>query len=174
MHRSQNPDPRKLFGSRIDPTFFPAIVRRLEETPFDQTALVVEFRDEVFVELRARLQDFGWKVIRAERAADVAAGLNLYDPQLVLINESMPDESGSLIANKMRLNHCLPIVWLYCCNPQAAARRYGKFCGIDKVLKYDGVVQNLGEMIQSRLLRRFPEAEAIELTAEMRRHFRLY
>jgi len=174
MHGNQKPDPRELFSTRIDPSFFPAIVRRLDETPFDQSALIVEFRDEVFVELRARLQDFGWKVIRAERAADVAPCMNIYDPQLVIINESIPDESGCLIANKMRLNHCLPIVWLYSSNPKAVARRYGKFCGVDKVLKYDGVVQHLGEVIQSRLLRRFPEAEAVELTAEMRRHFRFH
>lgn len=173
MFGNQNPDRRDLFNSRIDPTFFPAIVRRLEETPFDQSALVVEFRDEVFVEIRARLQDLGWKVIRAEQASDVAACMNHDDPQLILINESMPDESGCLIANKMRLNHCLPIVWLYSAQPKAVARRYGKFCGVDKVLNYDGVVQHLGELIQSRLLRRFPAAEAIELTTEMRRRLHI-
>ncbi|UUO04922.1 hypothetical protein M4951_16190 [Blastopirellula sp. J2-11] len=173
MFEKMKSDRSELFSRRIDPTFFPAIVRRLEESPFEQTALVVEFRDEAYVEIRMRLADCGWQVIRAEQASDVAACMNLYDPQLVIVNDAMPDESGCLITFKLRLNHCLPIVWLYSSQPQAVARRYGKFCGVDKVLEYDGVLQNLGEAIEGRLQRRFPVMNYVELTPTTRRQSRL-
>lgn len=173
MLGNNNSDRRELFSDRIDPAFFPAIARRLEESLFDQTALVVEFRDEVFVEIRSRLLDFGWQVVRAERASDIAACMNIYDPQLVIVNEAMPDESGCLITYKLRLNHSLPIVWLFSSQAKVVGRRFGKFCGVDKVVHYDGVLQNLGDAIQGRLQRRFPVTSYVDLASNPQRHSQL-
>ncbi|MFI4875144.1 MAG: hypothetical protein ACIALR_07395, partial [Blastopirellula sp. JB062] len=87
---------------------------------------------------------------------------------LVVISERMPDESGCLIARKLRLNHCLPVVWLYAFRQNQMTKRFGKFCGIDKVVEYDGVLRNLGEAIQGRLQRSFKEHAQTEVSLERR------
>ena len=135
MRANTNSNRRELFSQSIAPTFFPSVLRRVEESTFVQVALIVEFRDEAFVEIRSRLEDCGWQVVRAEHASDVAARMHNDTPQLVIVSEEMPDESGCLITHKLRQQHCLPVVWLYTSRRKAIARGFGKFCGVDKVLQ---------------------------------------
>lgn len=77
----------------------PQASQRLHRAP---RVLVVEFRDEVFAALLAALRDQDCEVQRAESGAAAGAALARFLPDLVLVNESLPDESGWLIACKAR------------------------------------------------------------------------
>ena len=75
-------------------------VQQLVQSP--RRVLIVEFRDEVYADLKSALEEYGCLVTRAMTGASVAAQVRLFTPDLTLVNESMPDESGWLIACKLR------------------------------------------------------------------------
>jgi CheY-like chemotaxis protein len=96
--------------------------------------LVVEFRDEVYVALRSLLEAEGLSVVRATRGAEVAAKTRDLAPHLVLIYADMPDESGWLIACKLRFGLNSGPLWLYTARwPRCLADRQ-KATGVDQVI----------------------------------------
>lgn len=113
--------------------------------------LVVEFRDEVFAGLKSLLEDCGCEVARAASAAAVAAQLNQFAPDLLLVNEDMPDESGWLIICKLRLNAYLQPAWLYAVQAPRIRADWKEACGVDQVISYGGVLSRLVLRVRERI-----------------------
>ena len=112
-------------------------------------ALIVEFRDEVFAHLKSLLEDCGYEVARAASGAAVAAQVNRFAPDLMVVNEGMPDENGWLIICKLRLTQFRQPVWLYAASAPRANLK--EFCRVDEVIAYGGVLSRLVSLVRERL-----------------------
>ena len=105
--------------------------------------LLVEFRDEVYAALRVVLIEEGCEVVRAELGAAVTSALVRFSPDLVLINESMPDESGWLIACKLQFGRRRQPVWLYAARTSPSLAAWAETCQVARVIDYGGVLMRL-------------------------------
>jgi CheY-like chemotaxis protein len=119
--------------------------------PPKRRVLVVEFRDEVYAGLKTMLQDSGLEVERAERGSAVAACARRFAPDLILVNEDMPDESGWLIACKLRLGAKRCPAWIYAPRLPRCHREWQQFAGVSEVIVYDGVLLRLTVELRARL-----------------------
>ena len=112
-------------------------------SPIRPRVLVVEFRDEVYAGLKVVLEEHDCRVIRAEVGAAVAGSIAQFSPDLVLVNESMPDESGWLVACKLQVT-CLRLpVWLYAVQCPQPTTAWKEFSSVDRVIEYGGVLLRL-------------------------------
>ena len=75
--------------------------------------LVVEFRDEVYVAVRAVLRRHGILVMRLGAAGDVAFGLRCLQPDLVLANSDMRNVSAHLKPDRACQGYSRTTRWLY-------------------------------------------------------------
>jgi len=125
--------------------------RKRGETLVRPRVLTVECRDEVYAKLKALLDDECCDVARAELGATVASALRQFAPDLILVNGEMPDESGWLIACKMRLRRCLQPVWLYAARPRRLPAAWKDLSGVDKLIQYDGVLPQLLQSIKQNM-----------------------
>lgn len=115
--------------------------------------LIVEFRDEVFAALKSLLEENRCQVGRAVSGRDVATEVKRFAPDLVLVNEGMPGESGWLITCKLRLVQFHAPVWLYAGRKPRPHADWKELCGVDEVLAYGGVLRRLDARIRERLSR---------------------
>lgn len=122
--------------------------------------LIVEFRDEVFAVLKRLFEDFGVRVDRAEREADVPLQVQQKRPNLVLISGTMPEESAWLISAKVRMQSPACSTWLYVPHIPPARSHWIKFASAAAVIEYDGVVATLLDNLRCRL-RRAEEPERV-------------
>lgn len=128
-----------------------ATSRQRQVVPIGPRVLVVEFRDEVFAGLKAVLDEHDCYVGRAQSGADVAGSLNRFMYDLVLVNESMPDESGWLITCKLRLTRHRQPVWLYAAQPPRSLATWKEYSGVNQVIEYGGVLFRLVRHVRQRL-----------------------
>jgi len=126
-----------------------SISPRREGTQRRARALVVEFRDEVYAGLKAQLEEYGFEVERAESGATVALAFNRFTPDLILINEDMPDESGWVITGKLRLTRHRQPVWLYTIRQPRLKAEWKAFSGVDEVIEYGGVLIRLVQHVRN-------------------------
>ena len=114
--------------------------------------LIVESRDDVYTSLKTLLERAGQRVQRARTGAAVAATVVRFAPDLVLVNEQMPDESGWLITCKLRIARAQRTVWLYAARgPRLLAERM-EISAVDQVIVYGGVLVRLRHEIFRRFL----------------------
>lgn len=111
--------------------------------PHHPRVLVVEFRDEVYAGIRTVLEEFNCNVTRAKLGSVVAGMLPQFVPDLVLINESMPDESGWLVACKLNVVRYRQPIWLYTAQRPHPIAVWKKFSGVGQVIDYGGVLYSL-------------------------------
>lgn len=119
-----------------------------QSTRFRLRVLVVEFRDEVYAGLRALLDEHGFEVQRAESGSTVAHTFNHFVPDLILLNEDMPDESGWLITCKLRLTRHRQPVWLYTDRQPRFKADWKEHYGIDELIEYGGVLTRLVQRVR--------------------------
>ena len=110
--------------------------------------LIVEFRDEVYGGLKTLLEEHGFEVERTECGATVARAFNRFVPDLLLVNEDMPDESGWLITCKLRLTRRWQPVWLYTVRQPRFKADWKEYVGVDEVIDYGGVLIRLVRHVQ--------------------------
>jgi len=110
--------------------------------------LVIEFRDEVYSGLKSLLEEHGFEVERAALGATVAHTFNQFAPDLVLVNEDMPYESGWLITCKLRLMRHRQPVWLYTVRQPRLQADWKEFSGVDEVIEYGGVLIRLVQHVR--------------------------
>jgi DNA-binding response OmpR family regulator len=115
--------------------------------------LIVEFRDEVYADLQAMLREMGVAVERATYEATVPAIINRLKPDLVLIHEEMPYESGWLIACKLAFSHPGQAVWLYGARSSDRLAQRQRVCGVDEFIAYGGVLSRLAEQLREAVWR---------------------
>ena len=115
------------------------------------TVLLVEFRDEVFARIESDMAQAGMRVIRACSATEALKLYGTYKPTLVVVNADQRDQTGWLLAAKLKLVDSWIRVWLY--QPRSSARDVciAEFLEIDELLDYRGNLFWLSDTI-TRLL----------------------
>lgn len=124
-----------------------------EQLWFRPRVLVIEFRDEVYAGIKSVLEDHDCLVARAEFGATVAGTLARFKPSLVLINESLPDESGWLAAAKIRVMGYQQPMWLYTVRRPQPPATWMQFSGVSEVIDYGGVLFRLIDHVRQHLAR---------------------
>lgn len=124
-------------------------VDRLDSRP--PRVVVVEFRDEVYAGLKGVLEEAGFQVERGRIGATAAARIRRFEPDLILVNEELPDESGWLMTCKLRLTRCSQPIWLYAVRKPRRRKQWREFWGADEVIEYRGVLAILLQHIRRRL-----------------------
>ncbi len=113
--------------------------------------LIVEHRDEVFADLRSLFEARRCQVAQIVSGAVVADQIKQFVPDLLLVNETMPDESGWLISCKLQFTKNRPTVWLYAERARRMLEDWMDVCGIDEVLEYGGIRTRLDSRVRERL-----------------------
>jgi len=111
------------------------------------TAVVAEARDEVFARLATDLAESGLRVVRAKTAGEAIRHCATYQPTLIVSNLDLPDQSGWLLAGKLRFVDPDVRVWLY--QPQSSSYEKGmaRFLKVEELLDYGGDLLGLSETI---------------------------
>ena len=111
------------------------------------TAIVAEPRDEVFARLATDLAEAGMRVVRARTASEAIRHCASYEPTLIIANLDLPDQSGWLLAGKVRFVDPDIRVWLY--QPRATSYEKGmaQFLKVDELLDYAGDLLGLSETV---------------------------
>lgn len=111
--------------------------------------LLVEFRDEVAARLIVDLRSAGARVRRASAATDAYPWAAQAD--LVIVNQTLPDESGWLLAAKLALATNCPPVWLLAGVPSLRHETYARMAGVEAVFYDRGDVFLLSAALVERL-----------------------
>jgi len=111
------------------------------------TALLVDHRDEVFARIATDMAESGMRVVRAGSATEALKLCGRYEPTLVVANLDLPDQSGWLLAGKLRFVDRRIHVWLY--QPQSSHYDHGiaSCLNVDELLDYRGDLLGLSETI---------------------------
>ena len=117
-----------------------------EEDP-QPTTLLVEPRDEIFARLATDIAEFGIRVIRAKSATEATKLYEEYQPTFLVGSVDLPDQSGWLLAAKLRLFDRQIRVWLYHHQPSSYGQEISKVLGLDALLPYQGDLLGLSETI---------------------------
>ena len=111
------------------------------------TVVLAEFRDEVYARLAADLAEVGLRVVRAA-TVDEALGLcEKMEPRVIVANLDLPDQSGWLLAAKLKLIDPEISVCLY--QPRSSTDDMGMadFLQVEELLDYEGDMFRLSETI---------------------------
>ncbi len=110
-------------------------------------ALLVEHRDEVYARLAADMAATGMRVVRATTAVEALKSFGRCEPDQVVANLDLPDQSGWLLACKLRF--CQPDihVWLYQSDASDYDGGMAKYLQVNEVLNYGGDLLGLSETI---------------------------
>lgn len=119
-----------------------------------KAVLLVEHRDEVFARLAADLALIQLQVIRAFNASAASRRFAACPSVLMIANVNLPDESGWLLAAKLRLVHPTAGIWLYTAYPSARDRDGARFLGVACLFAYGGDLLRLSRKVLNRLTRR--------------------
>lgn len=116
-----------------------------------QRVLIIEYRDEHYVDLKEFFESYGCQVSRAASSDVVSAEARIFSPDLILICERMPGASGCLIACKLRLGHLRQPFWLYSAQGPQDCPEWQEWSGINEVLSYAGRFDLLRALLRQRL-----------------------
>lgn len=114
--------------------------------------LMVEHRDEVFARIAGDLTAWG---IRFERATSAEEARRLYFRQpmeLVLIHSDLPDETGWLLACKLRLAWPAARIWVYTPRWTTKEPVLAEFVGVEEAIAYGGDLRRLAAEVLDRLV----------------------
>lgn len=130
-----------------------------------KTVLLVEYRDEVFARLSTDLAEAGLQVERVCFAHGVRQHFASHRPELAIVNMDTPDESGWLLASKLRLGAPATRIWLYAPRcPSPADQHFARFLAVELV-HYPGDLISLAENILCRVLEPADKNSARECAA---------
>jgi len=117
-----------------------------------KSVLLVEYRDEVFARLSADLAEAGLLVVRVCTGHGVRRHFARHRPALVIANMDTPDESGWLLASKLRLGSSATRIWLYAPrSPSPVDQHFARFLAVELV-HYPGDLISLAANILCRVL----------------------
>ncbi len=122
--------------------------------------LVVEFRDEVFSRLSADLEAAGMEVERASSAAEASRRYARRPADLLVVEVDLPDETGWLLASKLRLAEPEVRIWVYTPWSSAVEVALANFVGVDELINYGGDLWRLRDELLDRLARPFGGASS--------------
>ena len=113
--------------------------------------LLVEHRDEVFARLAADLASIQLQVTRELNASAASRRFAACRSDLMIANVELLDESGWLLAAKVRLVHPTARIWLYAAHPSALDRNRARFLDVARLIEYGGDLLRLAEEVFNRL-----------------------
>ncbi|MHB8972717.1 MAG: response regulator [Pirellulaceae bacterium] len=115
--------------------------------------MLVEHQDEIFARLAADLASLLWQVTRASNASAASRRFAARPSDLMIANVDLPDESGWLLAAKVRLVYPTAHIWLYTAHPLALDRDRARYLGVARLIHYGGDLLRLRGKILNRLTR---------------------
>lgn len=121
-----------------------------------RTVLLVDHRDEAFARLAGDFAAMGIWVERACSAAEVFRRIASCSSNLMIVNADMPNESGWLLAGKLRVVWPTARLWLYAPRPFWSSeydQGLAHFLGVAELIHYEGDLFLLAKEIRSRLTR---------------------
>ena len=125
---------------------FPLEEAQYEAKPLP-AAVLVEHQDEVFARIATDMAEFGLRVVRAKSAREAMQFCGTHEPVLVVANVDLPDNSGWLLASKLRFIDRHNRIWLY----QTQSSNYDlgmvNFLNVNELLDYQGDLLGLSETI---------------------------
>lgn len=113
--------------------------------------LLVEHRDEVFDRLAVDLVSIQFHVTRAFTASAASRRFAACPSDLMIAHVDLPDESGWLLAAKLRLVFPTARIWLYTAHPSALDRNRARYLGVARLMHYGGDLLRLGGKVLNRL-----------------------
>lgn len=149
----------------------------VETSPTDEEQVVaeqpvvvlVEHRDEVFARVATDMAEAGVRIIRAMTATEALQLCGIFTPVLVVANVELPDQSGWLLAGKLRFIDRGIRVWLYQGQSSEYDEGMASYLQVDELLDYGGDLLGLSETIMDLMAdRREPPSaskDARELVA---------
>lgn len=111
------------------------------------TAILVEYRDEVFARIAADMTHLGMRVVRANSATEALKLCGAYRPSLVVANVDLPDQNGWLLAGKLQFVDQQIRIWLYQSNATSHAEGMGDIVRVHQLIDYDGDLLGLSDTI---------------------------
>ncbi|QEG35798.1 response regulator [Bythopirellula goksoeyrii] len=111
------------------------------------TAVLVEPRDEVFARLATDMAEHGVRVVRAKSATEALKLCGKDTPVLVVANVDLPDQTGWLLAAKLRFVDRGTRIWLYQTESSGYDLGLVNFLNVDELLDYQGDLFSLSETI---------------------------
>jgi DNA-binding response OmpR family regulator len=125
------------------------------------TVLLVEHRDEVFARIAADLAAAGVFVERVSRGTEASRIYARGAADLVLISATLPDISGWLLSQKLRMSDPEISIWIYTPRASADDVSMANFVMADELIEYHGDLWRLtGEIADRLALPRGPTASA--------------
>lgn len=117
-----------------------------------KSILLVEYRDEVCARLSADLAEAGFRVERVCTAHGVRRHFARHRSELVIANMDTPDESGWLMASKLRLGSPATRISLYAPRfPSPVDQHFARFLAVELV-HYPGDLISLAANVLCRVL----------------------
>jgi len=113
--------------------------------PIRPRILLVEYRDEVQSALKDVLGDSGCEVTCSEPGEHVLAAANRSTPHLIMINADMPDQSGWLLAAKLRFGRFRGQIWLYSSRQKSSESGWAEFAEVDRFIEHYASLRHLLE-----------------------------
>lgn len=111
------------------------------------TALLVDYRDEVFTRIATDMAQTGLCIVRAESADEALKLTARYKPVLVVANTDLPDQSGWLLAAKLRIVAPHVRVWLFRAHSSTFDEGMAAFLHVDQFLDYGGDLLRLSDKV---------------------------
>lgn len=131
---------RRMPSSKWNPAGQEMVERR-------RRVLIGEFRDEIYADLEVLFRNQRYDVGRAEYGLAMTAQVQNEVPNLIVLNDRFPDQSGWLVAAKLHMLKSTFQVWLYTNNLPADILIKQEMCQIDEVLAYGGGLSRLHNQI---------------------------
>lgn len=113
--------------------------------------LIIESRDDVYSRLRPVLEEADFEIERRDVGAMVTSTIECFEPDLILVSEDMPDESGWLIVCKLRQSRHHQPVWMYAARRPHLQADWKDVYGVDQVIEYGGMLVCLVQQIRQRI-----------------------
>ena len=142
----------------------------VDESEEPPTALLVEHRDEVFARIATDMAESGLCVVRAKSATEALKLCGVYEPALVVANIDLPEQSGWLLAGKLRFVDQRIRVWLYQSETTSYDEGMADYLRVDQLVEYGGDLLGLSETIIEQMAgRRRPHeaASSVGTTGEL-------
>jgi len=115
------------------------------------TVLLVEHRDEVFARIASDLAAAGILVQRVSRGMEASRIFARSAVDLVMISALLPDVSGWLLGQKLRMLDPEACIWIYTPRASAADVSMANFVMADELIEYRGDLWRLAGEIADRL-----------------------
>lgn len=122
--------------------------------------VLVEGGDEEFARLATDFSTGGMNVLRARTASEALCLCGACLPGLVVANLALQDQSGWLLAAKLRFVDPNVPIWLYQPHSSRRDQSMAKMLQVEELLDYRGDLGSLSNMIIQLLQNRDPESGA--------------